>query len=343
MNPERKRSRVWVVILAGCLLLAAGCSGELPAAPLLTPPALRTEIAAQTQQAASPESPAIAEATPTPTAEGPTGAGETLAESPLPAATELPTLEATLTPTEGPTPTKTVWWRRTPTITPTPTPPPAGMYISRPGTFSKVKSPLLINASTSPGADGMVWVELIGEDGRNLYQARLNFASYAGRSISIAPEIDFEILAPAELARLVVSTRDGYGRIDALASTDLILIQMGDDVIYPAGYEREPYIIRAPYEGQVISGGVVQVSALVRPVNDNPLILELLDEQGTVIGSTSIELIYPTGDLSHTPFDVSIPYTVSQATQARLVLRQESTGRIPGTVALSSLELTLQP
>lgn len=343
MKPDQNHARIGYLIFGICLLLVTGCSGELPSAPLLTPPALRTEIAAQTQQAGSQELPAVVEATATPTTESQSDTGEALVESPLPAVTEPPLQEATLTPTEGPTPTKTVWWRRTPTITPTPTPPAAGMYISRPGTFSKVKSPLLINASTSPGADGMVWVELIGEDGRSLYQTRLNFASYTGRSIGIAPEIEFEILAPAELARLVLSTRDDYGRINALTSTDLILIQMGDDIIYPSGYEREPYILRAPFESQVISGGVVQVNALVRPVNDNPLILELLDEQGTVIGSTSLELIYPTGDLSHTPFDVAISYTVSQATHARLVLRQESTGRIPGTVALSSIELTLEP
>jgi hypothetical protein len=171
----------------------------------------------------------------------------------------------------------------------------------------------------------------------------LNFSSYSGRSISIAPEITFELQAPAELARLIISTRDGYGRINALTSTDLILIQMGDDQVYPSGYAREPYIIRSPFEGQVISGGIVQVTALVRPVNDNPLILELLDEQGNLIGSTSLELIYPTGDLSHTLFDVAISYTVNQPTNARLVLRQESTGRIPGTVALTSLALTLQP
>lgn len=335
------RRNAWALLLSAGLLLASGCSGNRPGAPLLTPPALRTEIAAQTQTAASlPQTPA----------EFP-GATATLENQPSAAPAELETATpqpadpqaVVLPPTEGPTPTNTSWRRRTPTITPTPQPPAAMMFISRPGLFSKVKSPLTINANAIPGADGMVWVELIGEDGRDLYQTRLNFNAYAGRSISIAPEITFDLQAPAELARLIISARDSSNRVSALTSIDLILIQMGDDQIFQAGYSREPYIVRSPLEGQVISGGVVQVTALVRPVNENPLILELVDEQGNVVGSTSLDLIYPTGDLSHTPFDVAIPYTVSQQTNARLVLRQESAGRIPGTVALYSLELTLQP
>lgn len=335
------RSSWGVLIAVLWSLLAAGCAGNHSGAPLLTPPALRTEIAAQTAQGIDPSQPPSADVIPTATLENQPTATPATAETATPQPTPAQIFE--LPPTDGPTSTKTPWRRRTPTITPTPEPLTAVMFINRPGPFSKVKSPLLINANASPGADGIVWIELIGEDGRNLYQTRLNFSSYANRSISIAPEITFALQAPAELARLVISKRDLYNRISALTSTDLILIQMGDDQIFPTGYSKEPYIVRAPEEGQVISGGVVQVAALVRPVNDSPLIIELLDEQGNAIASTTLDLVFPTGDLSHTPFDVNLTYTISQSTNALLVFRQESTGRIPGTVALTSLELTLQP
>lgn len=342
MKKNKPFSQIILTLAALSLLVLAGCSGGLPGAALLTPPALRTEIAAQTAVAGGQELPSEeAVASTEPLAEALPSADPAITETPQPLPTLEPTLE--LPPTDGPTPTKTVWWRRTPTITPTPQPAPATMLIKRPGLFSKVKSPLTISANAIPGADGLVWVELIGEDGRSLYQSRLDFSAYAGRSISIAPEITFDLLAPAELARLVISTRDRLGRISALTSTDLILIQLGEDQIYQAGYDREAYILRAPEEGQVISGGVLQITALVRPVNDNPLIIELLDEQGAVITSTTLDLIFPTGDLSHTPFDLLLNYTVAQQTDARLVFRQESTGRIPGTAALASVGLTLQP
>jgi hypothetical protein len=41
---------------------------------------------------------------------------------------------------------------------------------------------------------------------------------------------------------------------------------------------------------------------------------------------------------------VGIPYVLKEdMTPVRLILRQESDSRIPGTVALSSIELTLIP
>jgi hypothetical protein len=49
------------------------------------------------------------------------------------------------------------------------------------------------------------------------------------------------------------------------------------------------------------------------------------------------------GNSSYTPFQVSILYQVSATTPVRLTVRQESEGRIAGTVALWSMLLTLRP
>ena len=86
------------------------------------------------------------------------------------------------------------------------------------------------------------------------------------------------------------------------------------------------------------------MAGLADPVSSNPLVLELIDEEGNLLGSRQIPIEEPTGDLSHTPFGVGIPYVLEEdMTPVRLILRQESDGRIPGTVALSSIELTLIP
>jgi hypothetical protein len=87
----------------------------------------------------------------------------------------------------------------------------------------------------------------------------------------------------------------------------------------------------------------VRVTGLARPLNNNPLILELIDEQMNIVGSTSVDIPPPTGDISHSPFEVAIPYQITGSTPVRLTLRQESAGRIPGTVALHSLEIILEP
>jgi hypothetical protein len=62
-----------------------------------------------------------------------------------------------------------------------------------------------------------------------------------------------------------------------------------------------------------------------------------------VIASSQMVVDPPSGDLSHTPFQMGIPYRVNESTPARLVLRQESDNRIPGTIALWSMAITLEP
>ena len=82
---------------------------------------------------------------------------------------------------------------------------------------------------------------------------------------------------------------------------------------------------------------------MVRPVNLNPLIFELINEQGQVIAADTLQVSLPGGDLSHTPFRLDLPYQVNASTRVRLSIRQVSDDRIPGTVALWSIPLLLNP
>ncbi len=255
------------------------------------------------------------------------------------------------TPTKSKVPTATRWafatWTRaptrTPSISPTPTPPFAYLRIVRPGPFSKINSPLTVEAGVSPGDDGLVLVDLIGEDGRTITRQRLNFSQFIGRSIGIAPELEFKIAGVAETARLVLSVEDRFGRKVAISSIEVVLISIGDNQIYPGGYQNAPYLVKQPVADQVITGGVLKISGSARPVNLTPLIFELINEQGQVIAADTRQVDLPGGDLSHTPFSLELPYQVTAATRVRLSIRQVSDDRIPGTVALWSIPLMLQP
>ena len=195
-----------------------------------------------------------------------------------------------------------------------------------------------------PGADGLVSVRLVGEDGRLIVNQLLDYSYNSDTSIWIAPTLEFESSAAAELARLEVGTQDKFGRRISLSTVDLILMSVGKNQVTDSAIEYEPYLIRYPANEQVVSGGEVWVAGLANPVSSNPLVLELIDEEGNVLGSQEIPIAEPTGDLSHTPFGVGIPYVLKEPmSPVRLILRQESDGRIPGTVALSSIELTLIP
>jgi|WetSurMetagenome_2_1015567.scaffolds.fasta_scaffold140019_2 hypothetical protein len=271
--------------------------------------------------------------------------------TPTPAYTETATTvpSETLTPTEtststrGPAPTRTRTITPTPTITFTPTPPTSVLRIEKPGLLSRITSPVRITAMVEKGADGNVYVNLIGEENQVIASEILDYSWNPYSRFYISHSLDFTLAGVSEIARLEMVTLDSFNRKIALSSVDLVLLAMGEDEYYPPVDLVEPYLIRYPSPGQVIRGGNVLVIGLSRPVNNNPLILELIDEGGIVIGSTQIVIEPPTGDLSHTPFNVVIPYQVNVTTGVRLSLRQESTGRIPGAVALSSLTITLEP
>ena len=287
------------------------------------------------------------------------GASETPVVQPT--VTPLPPTATPLPPTRTPTPTITIEpsatvrprWpfpTRTPTntatatMTATPTPPLASLNITKPGLYSKIISPYRIEAMVLPGADGLVRVRLVGEDGRMMVDQLLDSSYTKGASIWIAPYLEFNISAAAELARLEIGTQDRFGRRVSLSSVDLILMSVGRNQVNSSQVPFEPYLVRFPKAGQVVSGGEVWVSGLADPLSSNPLVLELIDEEGNVLGTAQVEVAEPSGDLSHTPFGVAIPYRVENALiPVRLTLRQESDGRIPGTVALSSMEIVLGP
>jgi hypothetical protein len=78
-------------------------------------------------------------------------------------------------------------------------------------------------------------------------------------------------------------------------------------------------------------------------VNTSPVMFDLIAANGVVIASGSLQIPEPTGDLSHTPYRIEIPYSVTTSTQVRLTIYQQSDNRLPGIVALSSMLITLNP
>ncbi len=246
-------------------------------------------------------------------------------------------------PTRTPYPTRTLRPSRTPTLTETPTPPLAFFRINNIGPFSFVTSPIRPEAIVSPGEDGLIIVELIGEDGSTITKENINYQGYMGRRFGIAPEVNFELKKVSEYGRLSIYTKDRYNRTIALTSVDLILLQLGSNKITPPKDLTEPYIIREPDPEDTIEGGVIVVEGLARILSTNPIIIECIDPDGNIVGDAQIEVEAPNQVLSHIPFKVFIPYSVEESTNVRITVRQESDSRLPGTLYLFSFEVTLDP
>lgn len=263
--------------------------------------------------------------------------------------TDLPTSTSTLTETIQSTQpviayTNTPRWViRTRTSTSTPTPSLAEIRITRPGLASRVLSPFRLEANALVGSDGRVHLALVGEDGNLLVESSLRYSQYTGSQAFIQEEVRFQISGAAEAARLVLFSLDRFNRIIALTSVDLLLLAMGEEQITPPVNLRTPFFIIRPYLNEFFKGGTIKANGLISPVSNQPIIVEAVDETGTILFSTTLDAGPVTAERLYVPFELEVPYAVSRYTRVRLVLRQEADNRIPGTVALVSVPISLSP
>lgn len=335
-----------VFFLGGCTLVLPGRGGPtptlIPTLALIIPP---------TATATLSPTPAPDTLTPTPTQTFTPSQSATITitpwvpdtatPGPSPTITRTPTFTRTPTITRTPTQTRTI--TLTPTITNTPTPPAPVVNIIRPGLLSRVLSPIQMELNLTVGEDGKVAIELVGEDGRVISRQIKNYGmDEAGKRIYLVPEMPFEIAAAAETARLQVITQDQFGRLQGIASVDVVLLAVGRNEINPPAIVEEPYLIRRPKPESEVSGGMLVINGLARPVNNSPVFIDLVTEDNVVMSTKQVNVEPPTGPLSHTPFTVEIPYHVEGPTPVRLVVRQAGS-RIPGIVALTSQVITLLP
>ncbi len=217
------------------------------------------------------------------------------------------------------------------------------IYIVGPGPLSRVSSPFKLQAFFRPGDDGRLYVDLTGENNLKILQLSLNYSAWRGQTPDIYRDISFPMDSASEYALLTLGTKDQFGRWIAISSVDVILLQLGDQLNNPASVTLEPYFIQTPRSTDKITGGVVHVTGWIHPVNDQPVLFQLIDESNTVLG-TSVMNVPPGGiGFDHQQFSMDIPYTIEKDTPVRLTIFQNTEGRIAGIAALNSMELFLRP
>lgn len=301
-----------------------------------------TETIAPDENTPDPDLPTLSdqEIKETRTAQGPLFVVQTtfaVMQSPSPTETPCPA-----PPCKSPTSTWSPPKTKTPTLTPTATTQLSDLHIQSPGPLSKVNSPIHLVATGLTGAAGMIRVELIGENGQLMMRQILRYGSMQDLPFILNLDIPFEIPVVAESARLVISVDDAHNRMISLTSSDVILLSIGDDQINPGGDSLSPIIIKRPAEAATTTTGFMDVQGQVRALSTKPLILEIYTDDGALVGSRQAVVVTPLDGAYH-PFEAIVPYIISQTRGARLIVRQESDGSIPGNVALSSVTLTIKP
>ncbi len=344
-----------IVIL---IVLGVGCS-RLVATPSPSPIPL-DDISTQVQgtlQAGQNGSPTV---TPTPPGNPSTGAPvlPTSLSSPTPSQlrssptalafdqTPTATPSPTTTATSGPSSTPNYRATRTPTVTRTPTMPAAGVQINEPGPMSRLASPLHLtgNLRTVPSGNYRIelWIEPLepGNQPRLLYREVQRLISNPVDWLYLDQQIQFELSRVSELGQLRITVLDTFNRAVSINSVDLILLQMGPSDITPSAGKNEPIVIREPTPNQLIQGGKVIVSGIVRP-DSGSMLVELVGIDGSVVGYNEVFVTpSPTGD--YVPYTIEVPYSVSTPTWVRLQISESGT-RITGTSHLSSVVVLLSP
>jgi hypothetical protein len=277
-----------IFLCASLIGLLVGCAPSTATAPTAIPFEDLSTFVAQTSQASLATSIAL---TPSPT----------LTQTPVPI---LPTLDV-------PTATPTFAFGFTEF---------AQIQFVSPGALSSVASPFNLQAYIAAGESERIQVDLLGEDGRVL-QRILQKLNRNPKGIFQRFDISFEIRAVSEAGYIRISTLDDFGRIQALNTMPVLLYSVGSTQKNPIGnmiYER--VTVDGLKEKEEFYGGVVNLKGRMWPFNEQPFVIEIINQDGKPLSSRIINM----NGIDTQSFETTLPYQVTEPTPVRLTFRQEN-------------------
>jgi hypothetical protein len=210
-----------------------------------------------------------------------------------------------------------------------------------PGDGSRLVSPIPISAEILSEPGGLVRVELLDGQGQAIARQLLRLdPDHNSPRQTFTTELPFEIRGEEETALLTLTLLDAFHRPLALRSSQITLRADGEAQIEPY-QEDSPWInLTEPQLMDIVTGGQLTVVGTVTPLTESPVILELLDETGRVIGARQMP-VEPPG--SPFDFETTLVYTYIQTfTDARLVVRQ-TFSPFNTTAILDSLPIGVAP
>lgn len=214
-----------------------------------------------------------------------------------------------------------------------------------PGPGSSLVSPINLQVMLVAGESEIVQVDLLGEDGRVL-QRDLERVTRNLKGIFRRFDLKFETRAVTESGYIRISTKDDFGRIQALNTMPVLLYSIGSAQINPPGnmiYER--VMVEGLKERANFYAGEVSLKGRIWPFNDQPVFVELILPDGKPI-STRV-LVFD--GIETQSFETTLPYKVTEPTLARLTFRQDNPRlsitdpELEKYIYVYSIEVTLNP
>lgn len=304
-------SRILLVVFAFALVLAA-CNALLPP-PEPTP---TTE--------------------PTPLPDTPTPEATPLPDTPTPEPTPLPD---TPTPVQ-PTPTETPAATPTPPLEPDPRP-EEEILILEPGPGSRVLSPVRVAGEADSTFEQNLVVRIILDDGIELVQVSTTIQADLGLRGPFEVEVPFTVTGERQAFIQIYSTSARDGGITHLSSVGITIADAGEESIVMGERQPERIAIFQPETAATITGGVAHVEGFALASFEQALLVEVLDEEGNVVGMQPIMVQAPDMGIPG-PYNAEVPYTITTAQPGRIVVRDISPAH-GDNAHLASVEVRLEP
>lgn len=210
-----------------------------------------------------------------------------------------------------------------------------------PGKGSRLLSPIPVSAEILSEPSSLVRIELLDKAGRSIARQLLRLEGLSeDQPTPFRAELPFEIPSGEEEALLTLSLLDPFHRPIALRSAHVSLLSGGDAQINPNQETKFWVTLTQPKPMGLLTGGKVDVAGAVTPLTDNPILLELIADDGRVIGSAQVRVQSPGQTFD---FETELFYYYIQTfTDARLVVRQ-SDNAYNTTVILDSILIGVAP
>jgi hypothetical protein len=184
-------------------------------------------------------------------------------------------------------------------------------------------------------------VRILLDDGSQLAQTPTTIQSELGQRGDFQVEIPFSVSGERQAFIQVFSSSPRDGGITHLASTGVLLADTGQADIRSIEAHPEQIQITNLAPGDSLSGGVAHVEGFALASFEQTLVVDILDQEGSVVGSQPLTVDSPEWGQPG-PFQADVPYSVTTSGAGRIVVRDPSPA-FTGDVHLASVEVKLNP
>jgi hypothetical protein len=219
--------------------------------------------------------------------------------------------------------------------------PDEAILILEPGSGSIVVSPLHVAGLADTAWEQTLSVAILSDDGQELAGGIAMITADLGERGPFALDLPFGVTETRKGFLRVSHSSPRDGGLLHLASVGLTLAPEGEETVMPQEAHPEDLVIFSPEPGVSIQGGTLHVEGFGIARFEQTLLVQVLYEEGTVLGSQSVIVDAPEWGIPG-PFVADIPYTVTAEAAGRVVVRDISPA-FGGDIHLASVEIRLLP